>query len=454
MIPGLSLRQPEVDSGARSSYLKSYLPENTMPTIKHMRGAIPSPPADIAAARLFKPPVGAPPNFIVIPGELNIWGNDQYGDCVTAEEAFAKACNNPEIFIPEATVITWATQNNVLNGATLTGVLQLMQTGGFPLNGNIYNDGPYARVVYTDASNLTSAIAVGPVKIGIAADQIDTAYSSTGGKSGWFATGFHADTAEDHCVSLCGYGTISWLAAQLNVAVPAGIDGTKPGYALYTWDSIGIIDVPSMLAITQEAWLRTPTTVVKTSGDGFTGKVTLGETSPQSPALASTGTFLHLAWSGVGNKELNILCSNNGQTFGTKFTSTETSPQAPSLSVDGGNLVISWKGDGNDKLNVAHVLVNGATVTGFGNKVTLPDTSPVGTAITSSGNKLFLAWKGDGNNNLNVENSTDGGATFSGKFTSTETSTLAPALTTANGKVYIAWTGVGNSELNIAVVPS
>lgn len=522
-----------------------------MPTIKHMRGAIPSPPADIAAARLFKPPVGAPPNFIVIPAELNIWGNDQYGDCVTAEEAFAKACNNPEIFIPEATVITWATQNNVLNGATLTGVLQLMQTGGFPLNGNIYNDGPYARVVYTDASNLTSAIAVGPVKIGIAADQIDTAYSSTGGQSGWFATGFHADTAEDHCVSLCGYGTISWLASQLNVAVPAGIDGTKPGYALYTWDSIGIIDVPSMLAITQEAWLRTPTTVVKTSGDGFTGKVTLGETSPLSPALASTGTFLHLAWSGVGNKQLNVLCSNNGTTFGTKFTSTETSPQAPalcghngilivgwkgngndnlnvahitlnatsatgltnkvtlgdtsplspalasfngrlyiawkgdgndqlnimssgdngatfggkytstetspqapSLSVNGSNLVISWKGDGNDNLNVAHVLVNGATVTGFGNKVTLPDTSPVGTAITSSGNQLFLAWKGDGNNNLNVESSANGGATFSGKFTSTETSTLAPALTTANGKVYIAWTGVGNSELNIAVVPS
>ena len=86
--------------------------------------------------------------------------------------------------------------------------------------------------------------------------------------------------------------------------------------------------------------------------------------------------------------------------------------------------------------------------------MTLPDTSPVGTAITSSGNQLFLAWKGDGNNNLNVESSANGGATFSGKFTSTETSTLAPALTTANGKVYIAWTGVGNSELNIAVVPS
>jgi hypothetical protein len=32
------------------------------------------------------------------------------------------------------------------------------------------------------------------------------------GKSGWFATGFKQDNNEDHCVSLCGYGTISWLA--------------------------------------------------------------------------------------------------------------------------------------------------------------------------------------------------------------------------------------------------
>lgn len=520
-----------------------------MPVPQHMRGAIPSPPAFIASAPVHQTIVGAPPNFITIPAQLSMWGNDAYGDCVTAEEAFAKACSNPEIFIPQSTVIAWATQHGVLNGASLSGVLQTMKTDGFPVNGSIYDDGGYAWVKYKDSANLQSAIALGPVKLGIAADQIDTAWNSTQGKSGWFATDFHTDGKEDHCVSLCGYGTISWLASQLRVAVPGGVDGSKLGYALYTWDSIGIIDEPSMVAITQEAWLRTPTTVSKSSG--FTRKVTLGETSPLSPALASTGTFLHLAWSGVGNKELNILCSSNGQAFGTKFTSTETSPQAPalcghdgiliigwkgngndqlnvahvtlnatsatgitnkvtlsdtsplspalasfngrlyiawkgdgndqlnimssgdngatfggkftstetsplapSLSVDGGNLVISWKGDGNDNLNVAHVQVNGAAVTGFSNKVTLGDTSPVRTAITSSGDKLFIAWKGDGNNNLNVQSSADGGATFTGKFTSTETSPLAPALTTANGQVYIAWTGSGNNELNVAVVPS
>jgi hypothetical protein len=56
--------------------------------------------------------------------------------------------------------------------------------------------------------------------------------------SGWFATGFHEDKAYDHCVSLCGYGTISWLAQALSVPVPSGVDGNKLGYALFTWGTI------------------------------------------------------------------------------------------------------------------------------------------------------------------------------------------------------------------------
>jgi hypothetical protein len=96
----------------------------------------------------------------------------------------------------------------------------------------------------------------------------------TYGVSGWFATGFHPDHNEDHCVSLCGYGTIDWLAHELKVSVPAGVNGTQPGYAMFTWDTVGIIDVPSMVAITEEAWLRRPTTKVPRrcnarSGGGF-----------------------------------------------------------------------------------------------------------------------------------------------------------------------------------------
>jgi hypothetical protein len=160
-----ALRQGDI--GPRGPFQvaqKIYLLETIMPTATHLRGAIPSPPSFIAAAPVFQTVVGAPPNTITIPAQLSMWGNDTYGDCVTAEEAFAKACSNPEIFIPQSTVISWATAHNVLNGATLSGVLQTMQSDGFQQNGNIYDDGGYARVMYTNSGNLMSAIAVGPTR--------------------------------------------------------------------------------------------------------------------------------------------------------------------------------------------------------------------------------------------------------------------------------------------------
>ena len=43
----------------------------------------------------------APAQFAYVPKQLSMWGNDQYGDCVSAEEAFAKACYSPEIFIDD-----------------------------------------------------------------------------------------------------------------------------------------------------------------------------------------------------------------------------------------------------------------------------------------------------------------------------------------------------------------
>ena len=238
-----------------------------MPNQAPKRGAIPSHRSVLAAAVPYAVRAGAPPNHIVIPQKISFWGNFYDGDCVTAEEAFAKACNNPEIFISDSEVTAWATRHGVLNGANLPQVMEWMQHDGFPDGPFTYDDGPYNSVDWTNAGTLQSAIFQGPVKLGVAGDQLLTVWwgagsSAAGGVSGWFGTGFHDDPNMDHCVSLCGYGSISWLAQQLGVQVPAGVDGTKPGYALFTWDSIGIIDVPSMIAITSEAWFRQPTTVI------------------------------------------------------------------------------------------------------------------------------------------------------------------------------------------------
>ena len=423
------------------------------------RGAIPSPRSDLAAAKPHVPDlkISVPPSFLMWPVQMDSWNNYTYGDCVSAEEAFAKATATPRTFIPQATVVAWATAHGYLNGATLTGVLTKMQTDGFAFNNNKYDDGPYNSVDWTNAGILQSAIySHGPVKIGVGADDFQSNPHGlvTPGTSGWAMYNYPKNLAEDHCVSLCGYGTLAELVAlfmqhNVTVNVPSGMP-TGLCYAMFTWNSIGIIDQQSMLNMTYEAWLRNPVTIVVPQ---LSDKVTLAETSPKSPALASLNDFLHIAWKGDGNDNLNIMCSgNNGASFGPKFTSSETSPQAPALCAHNGLLFIAWKGDGNDNLNVAQVTLSGNTATAFTKKVTLAETSPVSPALASFNGRLYIAWKGDGNDNLNLMSSADNGATFVNKFVSAETSPQPPALTVNNNNLCIAWKGDGNDNLNVAKV--
>src|ERR1700748_1387700 len=110
------------------------------------RGALPSPRHALAGATPFAPTIGAPPNFIVKPAQISMWGNDVHGDCVTAEEAFAKACNSPEIFISDADAIGWATRHGVLEGANIAQVMTWMQSDGFSGDNVIYDDGPQLSV--------------------------------------------------------------------------------------------------------------------------------------------------------------------------------------------------------------------------------------------------------------------------------------------------------------------
>ena len=224
-----------------------------------LRGALPSPRHRLAGATPHAITGITPPCYLWQPKQLSMWGNDQYGDCTVAEEAFAKSVA-AGVFIPDAEVIQWAQQNGAINGDTLIDVLDKMQTGGFALNGQTYDDGAPLSVDWTDAAALQNAILHGPVKIGVAADQLQNVVPDPP-TNGWIATGFTADQNLDHCVSLCGYGPAQWLYDQL-CPVGSKCVNNVPAYALFTWDSVGIIDVPSLLAICGEAWLRQPNTVV------------------------------------------------------------------------------------------------------------------------------------------------------------------------------------------------
>lgn len=249
------------------------IPIETVDLTKRLpRGAIPSLRSELAAAmpHIPDPRIVVQPSFLMWPAQMSSWNNYVYGDCVTAEEAFAKATAAPQTFIPLATVVAWATAHGVLNGASLASVLTTMQTTGFSYNNKTYCDGPHLSVNWTNASILQSAISShGPVKLGVGAEdfQTNTTGKVTPGTSGWAMYNYPKNTAEDHCVSLCGYGTLAELVAlfkQHNVTVtpPAGMP-TGLCYAMFTWNSIGIIDAQSMLNMTYEAWVRSPVTVIK-----------------------------------------------------------------------------------------------------------------------------------------------------------------------------------------------
>lgn len=227
---------------------------------KFKRGAIQSPPHKLLAAHPFRR-IGEPPAaYAYIPPKLDVWGNSTYGDCVTAEEAFAKACHSAEIFIPADTVVSWARAHGVLDGAMLPDVMDMMRNDGFKIGGQQYNDGPYAGVDYSNESVLRSALSTGPVKIGIDANALS---QGAGNQSGWFSLGGRPGQYgnTDHCVALCGYGTADWLYKQLGVPLPAGVDAGASGYLLFTWSTIGFVDHAWIMSTCTEAWIRTPTTV-------------------------------------------------------------------------------------------------------------------------------------------------------------------------------------------------
>lgn len=236
-----------------------------------LRGARPTPRHKLAAAAPHRA-VTVPSCSLVFPKQISMWGNSTFGDCVSAEEAFAKAAWStmlglPETFITDATVVSWALKNGYLNGADLTDVMTSMsQSGMTASDGKIYTDGPYQSVNYQDDASLYSGIFTGAsLKIGVAADQIETAVNSTNGASGWVGYGWQPDNNEDHCVGLCGFGAASDLIKLFSnygvtITLPSAMSASTPCVALFTWNSIGLVELASVRNVMGEAWVRTPTT--------------------------------------------------------------------------------------------------------------------------------------------------------------------------------------------------
>jgi hypothetical protein len=112
---------------------------------------------------------------------------------------------------------------------------------------------------------------------------------------------------------------------------------------------------------------------VSLSNDGgrsFIGKFVSGETTTDPPALASHNGRLMIAWKGSGNKNLNVakvdrfLSTGGGEGvegFSDKVTLGDSSDVGPALASHNGALFIAWRGRGNDKLNLMFSTDNGGS---------------------------------------------------------------------------------------------
>jgi len=227
-------------------------------------GEFPTPNHELASAHPYRAGGTAPESFISWPIEIGFWGNEKAGSSSWAEEAFAKACAEPKLFIPTDVVLFTSRECGSSNFAAF------MQTHGFQMDRKAYLDGSFNSVEWTNTAALNGAIAnVGPVKIGVGAEDFQTNANGkvTPGTNGWAMYGLPAGQPENHCASLCGYGPLAALVDlferhEVNVNLPSGMP-TGLCYAMFTWGSIGIVDQQSLMNITGEAWVRNPTTIVK-----------------------------------------------------------------------------------------------------------------------------------------------------------------------------------------------
>jgi hypothetical protein len=245
------------------------------------RGARPTPfPKIIAAIKSEKAKIfrasAPPPKVIVVPPRLSYWGNNQYGDCVTAESVFAIAGYSTyigidEIFVTDSATTSWANSHGFLNGAELLEVIQAMGSDGIKdEKGTLRKAGTPSSVDFSVDATLQSAIAQGPVSIAIDSSGLP---SGAGNKSGFYAFGGNSHRNYDHCVSLCGYGPTADLFKALNVSPPS--NAPAAGYLLYTWSTIGVVDHAWLMANTTEAWVRNPTTTGLTPAPSPPGAITV-----------------------------------------------------------------------------------------------------------------------------------------------------------------------------------
>jgi peptidoglycan hydrolase-like protein with peptidoglycan-binding domain len=180
--------------------------------------------------------------------------------------------------------------------------------------------------------------------------------------------------------------------------------------------------------------------IIQSEKEGvFFSKVTLGDTSPVGISLAVFKNRVYMAWTGTGNRKLNVMSSVDGIHWGNKITLLETSPHRPVLTEHRGLLVLGWTG--TDSAHRLNVLFSNDGIS-WGGKRTLGDTSIDAPSLASFKDRLFIAWSGtNSSHNLNVMSSGNLGANWQNKRILGDTSIAGPSLRLFKSRFYLSWSG-------------
>lgn len=142
-------------------------------------------------------------------------------------------------------------------------------------------------------------------------------------------------------------------------------------------------------------------------GKSFPATIRLGELSDHAPSLGTDGGRLLLTWAEAGNNKINIatvtLFGNTAGGFGiegltNKVTLGETSTDTPTIGAQLGKVFVGWTG-GENALNLIFANAGANSFTG---KKRIEDLSQNGPTLASVGTNLWITWRGLGNDHLNV----------------------------------------------------
>lgn len=229
-------------------------------------GRFPSPPYELAASQPYRASDLVPESALQWPIKLGDWKNSNLAEGSWAEEAFAKACGDPKQFVPPEEVAEACLKCGPRNLA------EYMQTSGFRIGGNSYLNGPYFAVDWTKPEVLHSAVArEGPIKIVVA---LRNSLTTNGRHSQAWLNSLRCLDAQRtavvfQCASIFGYGSSLALVDAFaehgaQVAPPHQESPNEPCYAVFMLRQFCILSRQSLLSITVEAWVRSPTTIVRT----------------------------------------------------------------------------------------------------------------------------------------------------------------------------------------------